>query len=102
MQDSFSREAFTKRLNSNFSVIASAGSGKTRAIVERVIHLSSQANHSGKDLSALAVLTYTQKAAQDMYERACKALSATQQSPISLHKAFFGTIHSFCLSLIQD
>ncbi len=102
MQDSLSREAFTQRLDSNFSVIASAGSGKTRAIVERVIHLSKQAQQQGKDLSTLAVLTYTQKAAQDMYERACKALVATQQSPALLHRAFFGTIHSFCLSLIQD
>lgn len=101
MQDNLSREAFIQRLDRNFSVMASAGSGKTRAIVERITHLARQAQHNGQDLGALAVLTYTQKAAQEMQERASKALTDAQQSPALLHKAFFGTIHSFCLSLIQ-
>ncbi len=102
MQDSFSREAFSSRLDSNFSLIASAGSGKTRAIVDRVTVMARQDPLGKTYFSRLAVLTYTKKAAHEMQERAHKALKDAGIDDAPLYKAFFGTIHSFCLSLIQS
>lgn len=102
MQDSPSRDAFISQLETNFSVIASAGSGKTRAIVDRITSMARQDPLGKGYCSRLAVLTYTKKAASEMQARARTGLLNTGLDPSVLHKAFFGTIHSFCLSLIQS
>ncbi|MFZ5807516.1 MAG: UvrD-helicase domain-containing protein [Verrucomicrobiota bacterium] len=100
--DQTSRERFTTELNQNFSVIAPAGSGKTRAIVDRVIHI---AKTQSDMLSKLAVVTYTNKAAQEMRQRARKEIGEIHADAEVLHqfnRAFFGTIHSFCLKLLRQ
>jgi ATP-dependent helicase/nuclease subunit A len=101
--DQAARERFITGLDRNFSVIAPAGVGKTRAIVERVIHLA-DSTQGRAVLPTLAVVTYTNKAADEMQERARNALLDTPTGALLMgefNRAFFGTIHSFCLTLLM-
>jgi DNA helicase-2/ATP-dependent DNA helicase PcrA len=66
-------------------VIAGAGSGKTRVITHRVTRLI----HSGVPASAIMLLTFTNKAANEMAERVAQANSLRQEQRM-LH----GTFHS--------
>jgi len=71
-------------------VEASAGSGKTRILTERVRHLLTQ--KQDKFFSVLC-LTFTNKAAEEMKERLADV-------PKLAKRAFIGTFHEFCLNQI--
>lgn len=70
-------------------VLAGAGTGKTKVLIERIIHLVKQ----GVDPSCILSLTFTNAAAIEMRERynsmVCEVTNPT-----------FGTFHSFCYGLI--
>jgi DNA helicase-2/ATP-dependent DNA helicase PcrA len=71
-------------------VLAGAGSGKTRVLTYRVAHFIDQ----GKVLPQnVLLLTFTNKAADEMKERVIKL---TKQAP-----AFAGTFHSFCARALR-
>ena len=67
-------------------VIAGAGSGKTRVITHRVAHLI----HSGIPASTILLLTFTNKAADEMTQRVGKAINNTTDQ----NKIIPGTFHS--------
>ena len=99
-----SRERFAGELDRNFSVVASAGSGKTTAIIERVLSIARSAS-AAELLPRLVVVTYANRAADEMQQRARqllleKNLSTAVQT--AFNRAFFGTIHAFCLKLLTD
>ena len=100
--DQSARNRFAHELERNFSVIASAGSGKTRAISDRIV---SMAKHSRalEWLPKLVVVTYTNRAADEMQQRTRQQILETGL-PIEIveafNRAFFGTIHSFCVKLL--
>lgn len=106
--DQDARDRFIQEIQSNFSVIAPAGVGKTTAIVGRILSIIDDPQHfeaivSGK-LKQI-VVTYTQKAAEEMQQRARNELikrEAKYTAFEALNKIYFGTIHSFCLNLIQN
>ena len=103
LPDQAARDRFTREANRNFSVIAPAGVGKTRAIVDRVVGMATHPEHR-QHLPSLAVVTYTNKAADEMRQRACHALLAREGGAILMsdfNRIFFGTIHSFCLRLLR-
>ncbi len=71
-------------------VIAGAGTGKTRVIVERVRHLL--ATHPGLLPEQLLILTYNVKAARELQER-CERLGQVGRALQVPHRArlfFFG------------
>lgn len=102
--DQYARERFATTLDENFSVVAAAGSGKTRAITERVATIA-RGTHAEEWLPSLVVVTYTNRAADEMRRRARERLLAAGAS-LRVHaafgRAFFGTIHSFCLRLLRQ
>lgn len=105
--DQEARDRFAGEIDVNFSVIAPAGVGKTTAIVQRIVSIANSCDYSvlPSKLSKLVVVTYTQKAADEMRLRSYQALLKSNASPQCLqefNKAFFGTIHSFCLKIIQS
>lgn len=105
--DQQARDRFAQEVNMNFSVIAPAGVGKTTAIVERILKIAHHCNINeiNSKLSKLVVVTYTQKAAEEMRLRSYQALLKNEMGPAVINefnKAFFGTIHSFCFNIIQS
>lgn len=111
----------SKELNSNASVLlnlspeqlkaatldklairmsACAGSGKTETLTGRIIHLL----QNGADPSSIVAFTFTGRATQNMKTRIHKrviekyGLEARQ----TLAPMFAGTIHSYCLRMLQD
>jgi len=75
--------------NGAIYVRASAGSGKTRVLTERVRHLL------GKTNKKVLALTFTNKAGDEIKER----LSDIPQID---NRVFIGTFHGFCQSLLEN
>jgi len=69
-------------------VLASAGSGKTRVLTERIKRLAD------KTKRRILAITFTNKASEEIKER------LAEQSDI-LSKVFVGTFHSFCSSVLE-
>jgi ATP-dependent exoDNAse (exonuclease V) beta subunit len=103
-QDECARARFANELDRNFSVVASAGSGKTTAITERILSIARSLN-AVEILPRLVVVTFTNRAADEMQQRTRHALlqeNLRQEVQTAFNRAFFGTIHSFCLKLLTD
>lgn len=73
-------------------VLAGAGSGKTRALIHRLVHL---VRDRGVDPSSILLLTFTQRAAREMRRR------ARQQLP-EASEVVAGTFHGVGLELIRQ
>src|SRR6266705_6894843 len=104
LSDESARARFADELDRNFSVVASAGSGKTTAITQRVLSIAHSAS-AAEILPRLVVVTFTNRAADDMQQRARQALlqeNLRQEVQTAFNRAFFGTIHSFCMKLLTD
>lgn len=108
LRDQRDRDRFRDEWDQNFAVSANAGSGKTTAISERLAALALAA-HGAELLQKTAVVTFTKKAAAQIGQRArtvlMRRLAETGRQDLApldhLERAFFGTIHSFCLLLAQ-
>src|SRR6201993_5446923 len=104
LRDESARSRFANELDRNFSVVASAGSGKTTAITQRILSVARSAN-AAEILPRLVVVTFTNRAADEMQQRTRQALleeNLRQEVQTPFARAFFGTIHSFCMKLLID
>jgi ATP-dependent helicase/nuclease subunit A len=108
LTDQAERDRFRDEWDRNFAVSANAGSGKTTAISERLAALALREG-GAEQLRKTAVVTFTKKAAAQIGQRARAVLvrrlagaGRPDLAPLDhLERAFFGTIHSFCLLLAQ-
>ena len=103
-QDERVRIRFASELDRNFSVVASAGSGKTTAITERILSIA-RSLAAAEILPRLVVVTFTNRAADEMQQRTRHALleeNLPKEVQTAFNRAFFGTIHSFCMKLLTD
>lgn len=101
--DHAARRRFTSELDRNFSVVAAAGSGKTRAITERILSIATS-THALDWLPRLVVVTYTLRAAGEMQQRARQQIleaGVSLEVLAAFNRAFFGTIHSFSVKLLR-
>ena len=71
-------------------VLAGPGSGKTRVITEKILHLVSQ----GVLPEHILALTFSEKAASEMLERL--------EGRVDTSHLYVGTFHAFCYELLQD
>ena len=71
-------------------ILAGPGSGKTRVITEKVVHLL----ESGVNPAAILALTFSEKAAQEMADRIEERTAGVEVA--------VQTFHSFCLSILHD
>ena len=107
--DQGARDRFTNEWNVNLAVVANAGSGKTTAIAKRLASMA--LSEKGSELLKLtAVVTYTEKAAEQIGQRARRELLARMGeigeedgAPLErLDRAFFGTIHRYCIKIARE
>lgn len=75
-------------------IIAGPGSGKTRVITERIVHLLKNVRGLGPE-NILAV-TFTDKAAEEMKRRVQKSLSDLATAPQ------ISTFHAFCYHVLRE
>ncbi|MCE9610671.1 MAG: UvrD-helicase domain-containing protein [Chthoniobacter sp.] len=102
--DQQDRTRFITELEQNFSVVASAGSGKTRAVTNRIIAIATSPR-ALEWLPALVVVTFTNRAADEMQQRARQSIleaGVSLEVLAAFNRAFFGTIHSFCVKLLRQ
>src|SRR5215216_155209 len=101
--DEAARQRFARELDHNFSVVASAGSGKTRAITDRIADMASRPQRALESLPHLVVVTYTNRAADEMQQRTRHRIleaGLSLETVEAFGRAFFGTIHAFCVKLL--
>ena len=99
--------------NTNFFVRAAAGSGKTTALVARMVALVRKGAVAVDDMAAI---TFTRKAAGEMNARFFRELRAARaavrddseeahrldEALANAQRTFIGTIHSFCARLLRE
>ena len=76
-----------------YLVLASAGSGKTLVLAERIKRLLSGLRRGEKVLA----LTFNNKAARELRDRLLRSYSADELA----ERATVGTIHSFCAEFVS-
>lgn len=94
----------------NVLVVAGAGTGKTRTLIERCLQLLRE----GASLDQMLLVTFTEAAAAEMRARLRKALQdELEKAPAAaadrlaeqlalLDTAQISTLHSFCLRLVRE
>lgn len=102
--DDPARDAFASQAECNFSVIAPAGVGKTTSLVKRIVHLALTDNARADPLlPRLCVVTYTNRAAEEIRQRAYEAVTREGGAALAerLGSAFIGTLHAFAVRLLR-
>jgi len=83
------QKKITEHRDGALLVLAGAGSGKTRVLIERIKKLLNEGTYH------VLALTFTNKAAEEMKYRLEDVIDIKERS-------FIGTIHSFCLEIISN
>ena len=93
------RERFVNELSTSFFLEAGAGSGKTSVIVARVVNLV----RSGRPLSEIVAITFTEKAAGELRERIRSelALAGLHDALRDVDAAHIQTIHAFASDILR-
>jgi ATP-dependent helicase/nuclease subunit A len=86
------RRKIVEQLDTTMIVEAAAGTGKTTAMVSRIVAL---VNAGKSGLDTLAAVTFTRKAAAELREKLRNELPGAEQCLI-------GTVHSFCGRLLRE
>jgi DNA helicase-2/ATP-dependent DNA helicase PcrA len=81
-------------------IIASAGSGKTEVVSQRVVKLL----ESGEPPNSIVAFTFTERAAESLKQRVEQRVEARLGKAFidRLNGCFIGTIHSYCFRLLQE
>ena len=88
----------------NMLVSASAGTGKTTVMIERIAALIEE----GVDVNKMVVVTFTNLAAAQMKARLAEKLSEKRKNPLvveqleKIDSASICTLHSFCSELLRN
>ncbi len=114
MELSYAQQQVINTKNKSLLVSASAGSGKTFVVIERII----ESIKNGADVSRLLVLTFTNAAASELKERLVTSLYSLKDELLEkgdkkeatriakqitrVPMSDISTIHSFCLNVIRN
>jgi DNA helicase II / ATP-dependent DNA helicase PcrA len=93
--------AATAEITRALKIVAGAGTGKTRTMVERFAHLVSE---NGLDPNRIVAVTFTNRAAADLRSRVVDRLLELElvNDRASLDAAWIGTFHGLCMRLLRD
>lgn len=99
MSDSrLEEDATYTSFTSNLQLIACAGAGKTQRVAERV---NDQLDLEGVHLNNVVALTYNNRAAAELKDRIAGIYEDRRGTREGLADLFVGTIHGYCLELLQ-
>ncbi len=98
--DQAARDAICTRLDETLFVEAGAGTGKTKALVDRVVALV----QSGVPMRAIAAITFTEKAASELRDRIRRELEARGETAAleELDAAAICTLHAFAQRILTE
>ena len=110
--DKLERKRIIEDLDQNILVEASAGSGKTSSLIQRMVALIK----SGKfKVDEIAAITFTRKAAIELKERFQQAIEKSfretedekekvylKEALTNLEQCYLGTIHAFCARILRE
>ncbi len=114
LSDSDARDAIARDLDTNLVVEAAAGTGKTTALVARLLNDMRRGCLAGH--RRLAAVTFTTKAASELRTRLEAALDREiahgdispderrhlEDARVNLPECHIGTIHSFCARILRE
>ena len=109
LADQTARDRISSDLGSTLFVEAGAGSGKTRALVDRVVALIG----AGVAMENIAAITFTEKAAAELRDRIRQQLRSaetredlgeerTETALLQLDGAAVGTLHAFAQRMLSE
>ena len=109
LPDQAARDRVASDLASTLFVEAGAGSGKTRALVDRVVALIG----AGMAMESIAAITFTEKAAAELRDRIRQRLrdaetrdslgaDRAETALLQLDGAAVGTLHSFAQRILSE
>ena len=109
LTDQAARDRISSDLGSTLFVEAGAGSGKTRALVDRVVALIG----AGVAMENIAAITFTEKAAAELRDRIRQRLRSaetredlgeerTETALLQLDGAAVGTLHAFAQRMLSE
>jgi ATP-dependent helicase/nuclease subunit A len=102
--DAAARARVASDLDATLFVEAGAGAGKTTALVGRVLELV----RTGVPITAIAAITFTEKAAADLRHRLRRELAVSAADPLlaaaldDLDRAAIGTLHAFARRILVE
>lgn len=85
------QELAVKTIQGPLQILAGAGSGKTKVIINRIAHIL----QSGESPAQILALTFTNKAANEMKTRLFDLMGERY------HNMWIGTFHSICLRILR-
>lgn len=97
-------------IDENIVVNAGAGTGKTKVLTERYIHILEYGDlEEGKEIESIVAITFTKKATQEMKERIRSEIKKKftidkkwRNYYKDLEKSNISTIHSFCGNILKE
>jgi ATP-dependent exoDNAse (exonuclease V) beta subunit len=111
-QDERAREAIETAIDDTLVVEAAAGTGKTTALVKRIVRVLAQGR---ADVREIVAVTFTEKAAGELKLRLRQQLEDERRNAVSpeihqrlnaavqnLEEAHVSTIHGFCADLLRE
>jgi ATP-dependent DNA helicase Rep len=88
------QQAAVRHTSGPLLVVAGAGSGKTRVIIEKIVYL---AQHRGLPPARIAAITFTNKAAREMKERLARRLGVAQAADVTV-----STFHALGWKILRE
>lgn len=86
-------------IGQNMQIVACAGSGKTSTMVAHILRLLEEEEINPENIVAI---TYTEKAAASLKQKVYDEYKKAHDSLEGLANMYIGTIHGFCLHMLQE
>lgn len=94
-----SQQSAIDHIDGNLQIIACAGSGKTQVLAQRIVNILTQKKEIAP--KNIVAFTFTEKAAGELKDRVYGLCKAQLGNVLGLADMYVGTIHGFCLDLLQ-
>jgi len=96
-----SQQEALETIDQNLQIIACAGSGKTEIVSARIVEILDHIGPKGICPRNIVAFTFTEKAAAELKARIAQLCRNRLGQVIGLAEMYVGTIHGFCLELLQ-